>query len=68
MDESDSCEEDNTFYFESDHLALRGNADYTNVLRTIAVLEVQRTRVLKQVTLIASEENKQYLILTQFIY
>ncbi|XP_036215338.2 ZZ-type zinc finger-containing protein 3 [Bactrocera oleae] len=48
MNESDSCEEDNTFYFESDHLALRGNADYTNMLRTIAVLEVQRMRVHKQ--------------------
>lgn len=52
MNESDSCEEDNTFYFESDHLALRGNADYTNMLRTIAVLEVQRMRVHKQVATI----------------
>ncbi|XP_036337181.1 ZZ-type zinc finger-containing protein 3-like [Rhagoletis pomonella] len=49
MSESSSAEEDTTFYFESDHLALRGHPDYTKMLRTIAILEVQRTRVLKQI-------------------
>ncbi|XP_053952788.1 ZZ-type zinc finger-containing protein 3 [Anastrepha ludens] len=48
MSESHSGEEDNGFYFESDHLALRGNADYTKMLRTITILEVQRMRVLQQ--------------------
>ncbi|XP_004518946.1 ZZ-type zinc finger-containing protein 3 [Ceratitis capitata] len=49
MSEQESCDEDSTFYFESDHLALRGHPDYTNMLRTIAALEVQRTRLLQQI-------------------
>jgi hypothetical protein len=35
------------FYFESDHLALKGNADYLNILKTIAILEAQRTRAIQ---------------------
>lgn len=40
---------DNTteFYFESDHLALKGNGDYLNLLKTIAVLESQRTKAIQ---------------------
>jgi hypothetical protein len=40
---------DNTteFYFESDHLALKGNGDYLNLLKTIAVLESQRSKAIK---------------------
>ncbi|XP_067644852.1 ZZ-type zinc finger-containing protein 3 [Eurosta solidaginis] len=49
MSDSTSGEEDNAFYFESDHLALRGNKDYQNMLRTLTKLEIQRTRVLKQI-------------------
>ncbi|XP_075163493.1 ada2a-containing complex component 1 [Haematobia irritans] len=43
-----SLNEENVFYFESDHLALRGNRDYSNLLRTIAILESQRVRVHQQ--------------------
>ncbi|CAN8001749.1 unnamed protein product [Ixodes hexagonus] len=37
------------FFFESDHLALRGNADYRNVLKTLAVLEAQRVQVIRDI-------------------
>ncbi|PSN34601.1 hypothetical protein C0J52_23423 [Blattella germanica] len=40
-DESDVNGE---FYFESEHLALKGNKDYLNLLKTIALLEAQRTK------------------------
>lgn len=35
-------EPDTTFYFESDHLALKANMDYLKMLKHIALLEVQR--------------------------
>lgn len=35
------------FYFESDHLALKGNVDYLNLLKTIAILEAQRTKAIQ---------------------
>jgi len=35
------------FYFESDHLALKGNVDYLNLIKTIAILEAQRTRAIQ---------------------
>jgi len=35
------------FYFESDHLALKGNVDYLNLLKTIAILEGQRTKAIQ---------------------
>ncbi|XP_073836285.1 ZZ-type zinc finger-containing protein 3-like [Musca autumnalis] len=47
--DAESVDAENVFYFESDHLALRGNRDYTNILRTIAVLESQRIRVHQQI-------------------
>lgn len=37
------------FFFESDHLALRGNADYRSVLRTIVVLEAQLIEAAKHI-------------------
>lgn len=42
IDHTESDVDNEEFYFESDHLALRGNPDYTSVLRTLAVLEAQR--------------------------
>lgn len=36
--------EDGEFYFESDHLALKGNKDYTALLKAIVILEAQRTQ------------------------
>lgn len=58
--DSESAEESNVFYFESDHLALRGNRDYTNMLRTIAVLEAQKIRVQQQIEELALAK-KRYL-------
>lgn len=42
-----STEEDNEFYFESDHLALKGNKDYSAFLKTIVVLEAQRVQAIE---------------------
>lgn len=53
----DEYEEDNEeFYFESDHLALRGNADYRAVLRTIVILEAQRIEATKHIDLVTEAE------------
>jgi hypothetical protein len=40
---------DNTgeFYFESDHVALKGNGDYLNLLKTIAILEAQSIKAIQ---------------------
>ncbi|XP_067143822.1 ZZ-type zinc finger-containing protein 3 isoform X2 [Centruroides vittatus] len=35
------------YYFESDHLALKGNPDYHNMLKTVAILEAQRMQVIQ---------------------
>lgn len=35
-------EDIDTYFFESDHVALKGNPDYHALLRTIALLEAQR--------------------------
>lgn len=40
-------EEENEFYFESDHLALKGNKDYTAFLKTIVILEAQRVQAIE---------------------
>lgn len=40
-------DEENEFYFESDHLALKGNRDYSAFLKTIVVLEAQRTQAIQ---------------------
>ncbi|GLV46641.1 Ada2a-containing complex component 1 [Carabus blaptoides fortunei] len=42
-------EENDLFYFESDHLALKGNRDYSDVLKTIALLEAQRAQAVKDI-------------------
>ena len=47
-DNSDcSDDESETYYFESDHLALKGNQDYQMMLRLIALLEAQRIQAVK---------------------
>ena len=35
------------FYFESDHLALKGNKDYRDLLKIIVTLNAQRTQAIK---------------------
>lgn len=39
-------EDSSNFYFESDHLALKGNKDYTSLLKTIVILEAQRSQAI----------------------
>lgn len=48
-DDDDGGSENEDFYFESDHLALRGNSDYHAVLRTLVVLEAQRIEAAKHI-------------------
>lgn len=52
----DSDNED--FYFESDHLALRGNADYRAVLRAIVILEAQKIEAAKHIDKIAATQKE----------
>lgn len=40
-------EENDLFYFESDHLALKGNKDYCEVLKTLVILSAIREKALK---------------------
>lgn len=35
------------FYFESDHLAVKGNRDYSELLKTLFVLQAQQQRAIK---------------------
>ncbi|KAH8334159.1 hypothetical protein KR059_007020 [Drosophila kikkawai] len=48
LDDS-SPEDEDVFHFETEHLALRGNQCYANLLRTIAILQAQRIRVHQQI-------------------
>lgn len=47
QESNEQAEDDDLFYFESDHLALRGNIDYSEVLKSMFVLEAQRSRALQ---------------------
>ncbi|XP_014606626.1 PREDICTED: ZZ-type zinc finger-containing protein 3 [Polistes canadensis] len=46
-EEEEDEEEEREFYFESDHLALKGNKNYTSLLKTIVILEAQRTQAIE---------------------
>jgi len=48
-DEIELSDEDGAdeFYFESDYLALKSNKDYRKILRTILILQVQRSQAIK---------------------
>ncbi|XP_014222526.1 ZZ-type zinc finger-containing protein 3 [Trichogramma pretiosum] len=39
--------DDGTFYFESDHLALKGNEDYHNLLKVVVTLQALRSQAVK---------------------
>lgn len=39
--------ENDLFYFESDHLALRGSKDYSELLKTLFILSAQREKAFK---------------------
>ncbi|KAJ6640782.1 ZZ-type zinc finger-containing protein 3 [Pseudolycoriella hygida] len=44
------------FFFESDHLAFRGNSDYTSVLRTFAILQTQKIQAANDIEKLAKAE------------
>ena len=46
------------YCFESDHVALKGNPDYHNLLRTICVLEAQRSKALQDLELLHEAQEK----------
>lgn len=48
-DFDDEGSENEDFYFESEHLALRGNPDYHSVLRSLVILEAQRIEAAKHI-------------------
>lgn len=54
--ESDCNSETEEFFFESDHLAFRGNADYTSVLRTLAILQTQKIQAANDIEKLAKAE------------
>lgn len=37
-------DENDLFYFESDHLAVKGNKDYSELIKTLFVLQAQQRR------------------------
>ena len=59
-DEEKKCqdEEPGEFYFESDHLALKGNKDYTTLLKTIVILEAQRVQAIEDLDKLLSIRSK----------
>lgn len=52
----ESGDEIEDFFFESDHLALRGNEDYRSVMRAIVILEAQRIEATKHIDRIAEAQ------------
>lgn len=59
-DEEVKCpdEEEDEFFFESDHLALKGNKDYSAFLKTIVILEAQRIQAIKDLDELKSTRAK----------
>lgn len=51
-------EEEGEFFFESDHLALKGNKDYSAFLKTIVILEAQRIQAIKDLDELKSARAK----------
>lgn len=47
-----STENDELFCFETDHLALKGNPEYSELLKTMFTLEAQRQRAIDVSTFI----------------
>ncbi|XP_030766015.1 ZZ-type zinc finger-containing protein 3 [Sitophilus oryzae] len=50
--------ENDLFSFESDHLALRGNKDYCDVLKTLVILTAQREQALKDFKVVSDAKNE----------
>lgn len=51
-------EEPDQFYFESDHLALKGNKDYMALLKAVVTLEAQRTQAIKDLDKLMESREK----------
>nr|BAN20986.1 adenosine kinase 2 [Riptortus pedestris] len=47
--EHSSSTDDSLFYFETDFLPLKGNTDYLKLMKTLAILEVQRIKVSRDI-------------------
>lgn len=56
MDKIDDEQEDE-FLFESSHLALRGNPDYLQVMRHLAVLCAKRIQVHEDIDLLSAAQH-----------
>jgi ZZ-type zinc finger-containing protein 3 len=56
--EPENSESDGEFAFETDHLALRGNKDYCELLKYIVKLEAQKINALKDIEDLAEAQNK----------
>ncbi|CAB3255433.1 unnamed protein product [Arctia plantaginis] len=56
--ESENQESDEEFAFETDHLALRGNKDYCEMLKYIVKLEAQKVQALKDIEDLSLAQNE----------
>lgn len=56
-DNQNLSNDQDTYFFESDHLALKGNKDYQALLRTIAILEGQRIRAINEIDILYEKQN-----------
>ncbi|KAJ2946592.1 hypothetical protein O0L34_g12647 [Tuta absoluta] len=56
--ELENPESDGEFAFETDHLALRGNKDYSELLKYVVNLEAQKIQALKDLDEIAEKQSK----------
>lgn len=56
--EPENPESDGEFAFETDHLALRGNKDYCELLKYIVKLEAQKVNALKDIEELSEQQNK----------
>lgn len=54
----DNSDTDGEFAFETDHLALRGNKDYSDLLKYIVQLEAQKIKALKDIEDLADAQSK----------
>lgn len=46
-DDGDSSDDDRTFWFETDYLALKGNPDYLKLMKALVILQSQRSKIIK---------------------
>lgn len=56
--ETETMDSDEEFAFETDHLALRGNKDYCDLLKYIVKLEAQKVKALNDIENLSEAQNK----------